>query len=104
MIKCEVVEKFDLKAFKELRNIERENKEHESAKYDGKLFVNDKFECSQEMADYLTGNNPLRKAVVKIVEVQPEKKEEPKAEKTIEIVKEDIKPEVKIKKKKASKK
>lgn len=72
MIKCEVVEKFDLKAFKELRNIERENKEHESAKYDGKLFVNDKFECSQEMADYLTGNNPIRKAVVKVIEVEPE--------------------------------
>lgn len=79
MIKCEVVEKFDLKAFKELRNIERENKEHESAKYDGKLFVNDKFECSQEMAVYLTGNNPLRKAVVKVIEVKPEEAKEIKA-------------------------
>lgn len=79
MIKCEVVEKFDLKAFKELRNIERENKEHESTKYDGKLFVNDKFECSQEMAVYLTGNNPLRKAVVKVIEVKPEEVKEIKA-------------------------
>jgi len=75
MIKCKVVGKFDLKAFKELRNIEREKKEHESAKYDGKLFVNDKFECSQEMADYLTGNNPLNLQVVKIIEVIPEKEE-----------------------------
>ncbi len=99
MIKCEVVENFDLKAFGELKNIIRKSKDDK-----GKLYVGDTFECSQQMAEYLTGNNPLRKAVVKIVEVQPEKKEEPKAEKTIEIVKEDIKPEVKIKKKKASKK
>ena len=99
MIKCEVVENFDLKAFGELKNIIRKSKDDK-----GKLYVGDTFECSQQMAEYLTGNNPLRKAVVKIVEVQPEKKEEPKAEKTIELVKEDIKPEIKIKKKKTSKK
>lgn len=99
MIKCEVVENFDLKAFDELKNIIRKSKDDK-----GKLYVGDTFECSQQMAEYLTGNNPLRKAVVKIVEVQPEKKEEPKAEKTIELVKEDIKPEIKIKKKKTSKK
>lgn len=99
MIKCEVVENFDLKAFGELKNIIRKSKDDK-----GKLYVGDTFECSQQMAEYLTGNNPLRKAVVKIVEVQPEKKEEPKIEGTIEYIKEDIKPEVKIKKKKASKK
>ena len=99
MIKCEVVENFDLKAFGELKNIIRKSKDDK-----GKLYIGDTFECSQQMAEYLTGNNPLRKAVVKIVEVQPEKKEEPKAEKTIELVKEDIKPEIKIKKKKTSKK
>ena len=99
MIKCEVVENFDLKAFGELKNIIRKSKDDK-----GKLYIGDTFECSQQMAEYLTGNNPLRKAVVKIIEVQPEKKEEPKAEGTIEYVKEDIKPEVKIKKKKASKK
>lgn len=99
MIKCEVVENFDLKAFDELKNIIRKSKDDK-----GKLYVGDTFECSQQMAEYLTGNNPLRKAVVKIIEVQPEKKEEPKIEGTIEFVTEDIKPEVKIKKKKTSKK
>lgn len=102
MIKCEVVENFDLKAFGELKNIVRKSKDDK-----GKLYVGDTFECSQQMAEYLTGNNPLRKAVVKIVEVQPEKKEEPKVEGTIEYVTEDIKPKATVKitkKKKSSKK
>ena len=68
MIKCEVVEKFTLKDFEELKNIKRKN-----ADTKGTLYVGDEFECSKEMANYLTGNNPLSKVVVKIVEVEPEK-------------------------------
>lgn len=68
MIKCEVVEKFTLKDFEKLKNIKRKN-----ADTKGTLYVGDEFECNKEMADYLTGNNPLSKAVVKIIEVEPAK-------------------------------
>lgn len=67
MIKCEVVEKFTLKDFEKLKNIKRKNVDTK-----GTLYVGDEFECSKEMADYLTGNNTLNKAVVKVIEVEPE--------------------------------
>lgn len=101
MIRCEVVEKFTLKKFNELQNIERFSKEHEDKKYNGYLFAKDKFECSQEMAEYLTGNNPLKKQVVRIIEVQPEKEEKPEIQITTETTPE--KPKA-TKKKKSSKK
>lgn len=70
MIKCEVIiDNFTLGRFDELKNIIRENKKEK-----GKLFKGDIFECTKEMAEYLTGNNALNKAVVKVVEVMPEKK------------------------------
>lgn len=68
MIKVEVIETFTLGRFGELKNIERRNQDTH-----GKLYVGDKFECSEELADYLTGNNPLNKKVVKITEVKPVK-------------------------------
>lgn len=68
MIKVEVIEKFTLKNFDELKNIKRRNFDEK-----GTLFVGDTFECNKDMVDYLTGNNPLNKAVVKVIEVKPEK-------------------------------
>lgn len=68
MIKVEVIETFTLGRFGELKNIERHNQNTQ-----GKLYVGDKFECSEELADYLTGNNPLNKVVVKVIEVIPVK-------------------------------
>lgn len=77
MIKCEVIEQFDLKDFYKLQNIERKG-----ANMKGRLFVGDSFECDEKMADYLTGNNILKKTVVKVVEVEPKKEvEEPKPKK-----------------------
>lgn len=74
MIKVQVIEKFTLKDFDELKNIKRKTTGEK-----GKLYVGDTFECSEEMARYLLGDNPLHKPVVNIVEIQPEKKpEEPK--------------------------
>ena len=35
--------------------------------------VGDCFECDEKMADYLTGNNSINRAVVKLIEVIPEK-------------------------------
>lgn len=68
MIKVEVIEKFTLKDFDELKNIERRSVDEK-----GTLFVGDTFECNKDMVDYLTGNNPLNKVVVKVVEIVPEK-------------------------------
>lgn len=67
MIKCKVVEKFDLKDFDKLKNIKRK-----STDVKGTLYVDDEFECDEKMAKYLTGDNALNKAVVKIIEVEPE--------------------------------
>lgn len=68
MIKCEVLEKFNLKDFDKLENIKRGTS---FDKY-GELYRTDTFECSKDMADYLTGNNPINRAVVKVIEVEPE--------------------------------
>ena len=93
MIKCEVIEKFNLKDFAKLKNIKRVAKNVE-----GKLFVGDTFECDETMADYLTGNNVLKKAVVKIIEVA--KKEPTKEAKIVEeIIEEQPKKKTKNKKK-----
>lgn len=67
MIKCETIKEFTLKKFDELQNIKRISKNQV-----GKLFVGDTFECSKEMADYLTGNNQNGEVVVKIIEIVPE--------------------------------
>lgn len=70
MIKVEVIEKFSLERFNELENLERVKQDAP-----GKLNVGDKFECSKELADYLLGDNPIKKAVVKVIEVKPIKVE-----------------------------
>lgn len=69
MIKVEVIEKFTLSDFKKLVNIERKSIERP-----GELFVGDKFYCDKEMADYLLGDNKLKRAFVKVIEVAPEEK------------------------------
>ena len=100
MIKVEVInEDFTLERFNELKNITRKSKEEK-----GKLFKGDTFECSETMVDYLTGNNPLNKVVVKVIEVEPKIEKDPVAKEIkIQAVKEvqEIKPN---KKKKHSKK
>lgn len=109
MIKVEVInEDFTLERFGELKNIVRKNKEEK-----GKLFKGDVFECSEELCDYLSGNNPLKKAVVKIIEIKPKKEIKEEKEPVGEIdynvpedteLKAEIRLEKKSKKKKSSKK
>lgn len=101
MIKVEVLEDFNLKDFDELKNLERgSNKSQE-----GKLFKGDKFECSETMCEYLTGKNPLNRAVVQIIEVIPKKEETKKTLKelstldTINEVKNPVKKSTKKKRK-----
>ena len=70
MIKCEVIENFTLEKHNELKNVKKvvERKNNEFG-------VRDTFECTKDMAEYLTGKNVLNKTVVKIIEVIPEIKE-----------------------------
>lgn len=80
MVKVEVVERFTLGDFGKLQNIVRKGAEKQ-----GELFVGDTFECDEEMAKYLTGNNALKKVVVKVIEIIP------KEPKTIKLELEDVK-------------
>lgn len=73
MVKAKVIEKFDLKDFNSLINLKRADKSKDKK---GCLYLNDTFECDEKMADYLTGNNPLSKKVVEIIEVKKIEKEE----------------------------
>ena len=93
MIKCEVIKDFTLEKFDELKNIVRYNP---NKKEIGRLYEKDIFECTEEMGKYLTGNNNVKKIVVKILEVIPE---DVKVEENI-----TIKEEKKSRKKKTSKK
>ena len=95
MIKCEVIEKFNLKDFGKLKNIERVgiNKE-------GTLFVGDTFECDEEMAKYLTGDNALKKVVVKVIEVKQPKIKDAVFEEKQDVEKEEPKPKKTTKSKK----
>ena len=92
MIKLEVIEDFMLSRFDELKNLKRANLSKE-----GRLFKKDTFECNKELADYLLGENKLKKAFVKIIEVEPEKE-------IPEEVKENVKKVIKNQKAKVEKK
>lgn len=83
MIKCEVIERFTLGRFGELKNIVRATNNNNI----GELYVGDTFECEEDLAEYLMGNNDKKKIVVKVVEYKPEMKEE---EKKIEKLGEEI--------------
>ena len=65
MIKCEVIKRFSLERFGELKNIERAS----AKKDEGELYVGDRFECDKEIVDYLNGNNVYGKSFIKILEV-----------------------------------
>lgn len=71
MVRLKTIEKFNLRDFDKLKDIKRVGKDEY-----GKLFVGDTFECDEEMAKYLTGDNPLKKSVVELVEVIPNKVKE----------------------------
>ena len=73
MVKCEVLEPFTLGRFNELTNIVRRGEDTP-----GLLNTGDVFTCSNDLADYLLGNNKLNKPFVKVIEVVPVKEPEPK--------------------------
>ena len=66
MVKVKVIKDFTLGAFDEIAvsviRFNSFNNEH------GKLYPNDVFQCTEEMAEYLTGKNPSNVTVVEIIE------------------------------------
>ena len=71
MIKVEVIKEFTLNDFDKIMGLKRSSSKNK----EGSLFVGDIFCCSKDMVDYLTGNNAKGIAVVKVIEVVPEKEE-----------------------------
>ena len=98
MVKVKVIEKFTLKNFKELQNVSKVAKRKEN-----EFNIGDTFECDEKMVDYLTGNNPIKKQVVEIIEVKPKEEKEEVEEEAVEHVEEETKPKVTFKKKKNKK-
>jgi len=100
MIKLQAIESFTLGRFDELENIERVGQDTY-----GRLNTGDKFECIKDLADYLLGDNPVKRAVAKVIEVIPEKKvEDNKKIETIKKKESTMEKDMIIKKRKKSKK
>ena len=70
MIKVKVIENFTLGRFNELKNLVRNS----AGNTPGFLYVNDTFECTEELAEYLTKTNAKQRAFVEVIEVIPEEK------------------------------
>lgn len=66
MVKCRVIKDFTLKDFDKLVDIKRKSLEQK-----GKLFLGDTFECTDEMAKYLLGDNDSQSVVIEIIETKP---------------------------------
>ena len=86
MIKVEVIERFTLRDFNKLKNLVRK-----SYGTDGELFVGDIFECDEDMYEYLTKTNVLKKPFVKLIEVIPTKVEVKETPKEVKEVKTPLK-------------
>ena len=80
MIRVKVISSFTLARFDELKNIVRKSNQNQN----GWLYVNDEFECTEEMYKYLTETNIYNQKFVEIIEIIPEenKKNSDKKEKT----------------------
>lgn len=71
MKRAEVLEHFRLKEFDKIKVIKRANKD-----VYGELFERDLIECTEDMLEYLTKTNPVKRAFVK--ELKTPKVEETK--------------------------
>lgn len=71
MVKVEAIDVFTLGRFNELKNIQRKSLDE-----NGKIFTGDIFECDDDLAKYLLGDNKLGRAFIKVLEVIPEEVKE----------------------------
>lgn len=69
MVKVKVIENFYLGRFHEIQNLIRNSGGNEP----GFLYLDDVFECTEDLAEYLTKTNAKQRAFVEIIEVIPEK-------------------------------
>lgn len=68
MMKLEAIINFTLERYDELKNIERV-----SIDTKGRLYPGDRFECNEDLGEYLLGENDRKLAVAKLIEIIPEK-------------------------------
>lgn len=67
MFKVKALREFTYGSFDKIKNLERHNKEK---KKEGTLYAGDTFECTEKMAQYLTGECGY--VLVRVIEVIPE--------------------------------
>ena len=67
MFKVKALREFTYGSFDKIKNLERHNKEK---KKEGTLYAGDTFECTEKMAQYLTGECGY--VLVKVIEIIPE--------------------------------
>ena len=67
MFKVKALQEFTYSSFDKIKNLERHNKDKNK---EGKLYEKDTFECTEEMAKYLTGGCGY--VLVKVIELIPE--------------------------------
>lgn len=67
MFKVKALREFTYGSFDKIKNLERYNKEK---KKEGTLYAGDTFECTEKMAQYLTGECGY--VLVRVIEVIPE--------------------------------
>lgn len=100
MIRVEVIEDFSLGRFNELKDIQRRN-----LNTPGRLYKGDTFTCTEDLVDYLSGNNSLKRAFVKVIEVLPKKEPIKLEPEDVKIIAQEVNKAVKkTTKKKTSKK
>ena len=73
MIKCEALDDFRFSRFNELKNIERKDLKKNEINM---IYKGDKFECSDDIADYLDKNNAYKKSFITAYETIPDLKKE----------------------------
>ena len=69
MVKVKVIKDFEYKDFGLIKDLKRNSFNNEY----GKLYKEDIFECTKEIAEYLMGKNEQGVKVVRVIEVIPDR-------------------------------
>ena len=95
MFKVKALREFTYGSFDKIKNLERHNKEK---KKEGTLYAGDTFECTEKMAQYLTGECGY--VLVRVIEVIPEEVKKNELGNSVETREIEEKPKKTTKKKK----